>query len=73
MVPTSSKKPLEEIVSTLDRQIGVVERAGLSVAALSLKMAKMEIQLKLNDITDDEFDAFVDIIARRHLNRVEIG
>lgn len=72
MVPDDSTKPLEDVLAALDKQIGVVERAGLSMAALSLKMAKMEIQLKVSCISDEEFDAFVDVLTRKNLERVDV-
>lgn len=71
MVPSNTIKHLEEVIAALDKHIGVVERAGLNMAALSLKMAKIEIQLKVNGISDEEFDAFVDVLVGKNLGRVE--
>jgi hypothetical protein len=50
------------IVTDLDRYIAILETGETSVAALCLRMARMELQMKIHNITNEEFEALCDLM-----------
>jgi|1185.fasta_scaffold142685_2 hypothetical protein len=59
---TNMDEPLEQAVATLNGLIKMAETRGLGESALFLEMAKLQLQLDLNGITDDEFIALCDAL-----------
>src|SRR4051812_8852661 len=55
---TNTDERLKQAIAALDDLIGLVRRCGLSQSELFLDMAKLQLQLDLNGITDEEFNAF---------------
>ena len=55
---------LEKGLAALDELIGLVRGRGLAQSELFLDMAKLQLRLELNGITDDEFSAFCDALER---------
>jgi hypothetical protein len=53
---------LEQAVATLDDLIELVRAGGLWQSELFLDMAKLQLRLDLNGITDGEFSAFCDAL-----------
>jgi hypothetical protein len=45
------------LVADLDHYIDIVEKEGVDIAGLCLRMAKMELQMKIHGVSSDEFDA----------------
>ena len=62
MIATNMEEPLERALSTLNELIEVVGASGLDETTLFLEMAKLQLQLELNGITDDEFIALCDAL-----------
>ena len=59
---TNMDERLERAVATLDDLIHLVRALGLGESALFLGMAKLQVQLDLHGITDEEFGAFCDAV-----------
>ena len=53
---------LEQAIATLDDLIELAKAHGLANAALFLDMAKLQLQLDFNGITDEEFGALCDAL-----------
>jgi len=64
MKPNTDER-LERAIAKLDELIPLVREAGLAQSELFLEMAKLQLQLDLNGITDDEFGAFCDALESR--------
>jgi hypothetical protein len=64
---TSTDGRLEQAIAALDKLIGLVRERGLAQSELFLDMAKLQLRLELNGITDDEFSAFCDALERGEL------
>lgn len=60
----SDLQVLADLIDDLDRHIAILENADIQVAALCLRMAKMELQMKLHGIIDSEFEAFSTLLHR---------
>ena len=60
-----NKASLHEMVTTLDRQIRLLDSAGLEVAAFCLRMAKTELNMQLKGSCDKEFDTFYKTITKQ--------
>jgi hypothetical protein len=58
---------LEQAIVALDELIGLVRERGLAQSELFLDMARLQLRLELNGITDDEFSAFCDALERGEL------
>lgn len=58
---------LEQGIAALDELIGLVRGRGLSQSELFLDMARLQLRLELNGITDDEFSVFCDALERGEL------
>jgi len=56
---------LERAITALDELIALVREAGLRQSGLFLDMARLQLQLELNGITDEEFSQFCDAIENR--------
>jgi hypothetical protein len=59
---TSTDERLEHAVATLDTLIDRLSACGLRQSVFFLEMAKLQVRLDLNGITDDEFGAFCDAL-----------
>jgi hypothetical protein len=59
---TNMDEPLEQAVATLNGLIKMAETHRLGESALFLEMAKLQLQLDLNGITDGEFFALCDAL-----------
>jgi len=55
-------EPLEQAIATLNRLVELAKAHGLCNAALFLDMAKLQLQLDLHGITDEEFGALCDAL-----------
>lgn len=55
-------EPLEQAIATLNRLVELAKAHGLGNAALFLDMAKLQLQLDLHGITDEEFGALCDAL-----------
>jgi len=64
---TSTDGRLEQAIAALHELIGLVRERGLSQSELFLDMAKLQLRLELNGITDHEFSAFCDALERGEL------
>lgn len=64
---TNTDERLEKAIGILDGLIALAREAGLGQSELFLDMAKLQLQLELNGITDDEFSAFCDALEQRRL------
>ena len=56
---------LSDIVAALDAHGHHVRRLGLKQTALLLEMAKLDLQMRIHDITDIELDALCKAIERQ--------
>jgi hypothetical protein len=56
----SMDERLEEAITTLDDLIRLARAGGLTQSELFLDMAKLQLRLDLNGVTDAEFSAFCD-------------
>ena len=56
---------LNDIVAALDAYVRHVRRLGLKQTALLLEMAKLDLQMRIHDITDIELDALCKAIERQ--------
>ena len=54
---TNKDERLEQAVTTLDTLIDRIGASGLKQSVLFLEMAKLQLKLDLNGITDEEFAA----------------
>jgi len=57
---TSKAEPLDEALAALNRLIAVTQKCDLHQSAQFLEMAKMQLLIEINGITDAEFVAFCD-------------
>ena len=55
---------LEQAVATLDNLIDQMDACGLPQSMFFLEMAKLQVKLDLNGITDAEFNALCDALER---------
>ena len=62
---TNRDVQLEQAIARLDDLIALTREAGLGQSELFLEMAKLQLQLDLNGITDDEFGAFCEALESR--------
>jgi hypothetical protein len=56
---------LERAIAAIDELIALVRETGLNQSALFLDMARLQLQLDLNGITDDEFGQFCAALEQR--------
>ena len=59
---TNMDERLNRAIATLDDMIELVRRSGFAQSELFLEMAKLQIKLDLNGITDEEFSAFCEAL-----------
>lgn len=59
---TSTDERLEGALATLDDLIGLVRAGGFRQSELFFEMAKLQLRLELNGVTDAEFSAFCDAL-----------
>jgi hypothetical protein len=59
---TNTDARLERAIATLDELISLARGSGLTQSELFLEMAKLQLKLELNGITDEEFGAFCDAL-----------
>lgn len=50
------------IVAELDRIIEALDGTDTGITSLCLKMARVELQLKIHNVSDQEFDALCDLL-----------
>jgi hypothetical protein len=62
---TNTDRRLEQAVATLTDLIEVARLGGLTESAEFLAMAKMQLVLELNEISDADFRYFCDVVAGR--------
>ena len=62
---TNKAERLEQAVATLDELIELAEGCGLRESAQFLAMAKLHLQIDLNEVTDIEFRALCDAARRQ--------
>ena len=60
----SMDERLEQAVATLDTLIERIGAGGLADSVFFLEMAKMQLKLDLNGVTDEEFGTFCDALER---------
>lgn len=58
---------LERAIGVIDEVIALVRASGFSQSELFLDMARLQLQLDLNGISDDEFAAFCEAVEQRTL------
>lgn len=58
----SMDEPLEKAITLLDGLIALTKAHGLKDSALFLDMARLQLQLDLHGITDEEFGEFCDAL-----------
>ena len=61
----NTDEPLEQAIATLNQLMALVHNAGFPDTAHLLAMAKMQMQLDLNGVTDREFRALCDAAEGR--------
>jgi hypothetical protein len=61
---TSTDARLEQAIATLGELIAQVGACGQRQSMMFLEMARLQLQLDLNGITDDEFGAFCEALER---------
>ena len=59
---TNMDERLEQAVATLNNLIDRIGACGLRQSAFFLEMAKLQLKLDLNGVTDEEFGAFCDAL-----------
>jgi len=59
---TSTDERLEAAIATLGDLIAQVGASGPRQSVMFLEMARLQLQLEVNGITDDEFGAFCDAL-----------
>jgi hypothetical protein len=64
---TNRDERLEQAIASIDDLVALVGEAGLGQSQLFLEMAKLQLQLDLNGITDEEFNAFCDALESQQL------
>jgi hypothetical protein len=57
-----NSQDLAGIVADLDRLIENLEGTDTGIAALCLKMARIDLQMKLHNVTDEEFGALYELM-----------
>jgi hypothetical protein len=62
---TSRDERLEQAIAAVDGLMAQARAAG-SQSVMFLEMAKLQLQLEFNEITDDEFGAFCDALEGGH-------
>jgi hypothetical protein len=70
---TNTDARLEPAIATLDELISLARRSGLTQSELFLEMAKLQLKLDLNGITDEEFSAFCDALENGALKIASSG
>src|SRR5947208_15663309 len=60
---TNADERLERAIGIVEELIGLVRETG-SQSQMFLEMARLQLQLDLNGITEDEFGAFCDALER---------
>ena len=68
---TNTDERLEKAIGIMNELIALVRGAGLAQSELFLDMAKLQLQLELNGISDDEFSAFCDALEQGKLASCE--
>jgi len=58
----STDERLEQAVKTMNDLIGRIGACGLRQSVFFLEMAKLQLKLDLNGVTDEEFGAFCDAL-----------
>ncbi len=61
----NTDEPLEQAIATLNQLMALVHNAGFTDSAHLIAMAKMQMQLDLNGVTDREFRALCDAAEGR--------
>lgn len=64
----SMDERLEQAVATLNDLIDRIGACGLRQSAFFLEMAKLQLKLDLNGVTDEEFSAFCDALENGTLD-----
>jgi hypothetical protein len=64
---TNTDERLERAIGIIEGLIALIREAGLAQSELFLEMAKLQLQLELNGISDDEFSAFCDAVEQGRL------
>ncbi len=59
---TNTDERLEQAVASLNDLIDRIGACGLAQSVLFLEMAKLQLKLELNGVTDEEFGAFCDAL-----------
>lgn len=62
---TNMDERLEQALATLDDLIELVRAGGLTQSELFLDMAKLQLRLDLNGVTNEEFSAFCEAVDRK--------
>ena len=69
----SMDERLEHAVATLNILIERIRACGLADSVFFLEMAKMQLKLDLNGVTDAEFGAFCDAVERGSLKSATLA
>jgi len=64
----NTDKRLEQAVAALNGLIDLMEAKGLGASVHFLEMAKMQVQLDLNGVADEEFIALCEAVQKGTLN-----
>jgi hypothetical protein len=64
----SMDERLEQAVATLNELIDRIGACGLGQSVFFLEMAKLQLKLELNGVTDEEFGAFCNALENGTLN-----
>ena len=59
---------LKEIAGTLERDIDDIEALGLDFTAELLRIAKLDLLMRIHGISEEELQAFGDALSANYLN-----
>jgi hypothetical protein len=60
---------IRRVASALDRHIAVLSDLGLTDAVMMLGMARLDLEARINSISDDEFAEFCRALEKREADR----
>ena len=69
---TNTAKRLEQAIATLNGLVELAEECGLPESAQFLAMAKLHLQIDLNEVTDAEFRALCAVLEGKAASRATV-
>lgn len=67
----AKSQDLAGVVADLDRIIQILEGTDTGITSLCLKVARMELKMKIHNVTDEEFNALCDLLQSRAGGKVK--